>query len=95
MRASYSNACEVPAGGPRQSCVLEVPPDVSDVAWIDGCRLHLNECFPNARLRNRYFFDGPNSVKRNDLITFVLMALQSNVKHRATSDPSRIDALHA
>ena len=57
MPALYDDTREVPAGGSRQSCLLEASRDVPDVAGIDGRSLHLNESFPFAGLRNRDFFD--------------------------------------
>jgi hypothetical protein len=56
--------------------------DVPDVAGIDGRALHLNKCVAFAWLRNSDLFDSqdrrcPNSVKRNDFMILVLMALQS------------------
>src|ERR1700678_2877424 len=53
----YNNARKVPARGSWQSCFLEVAGDIPDVAGVDRCRLHANECFLLARLRNRDFFD--------------------------------------
>ncbi|PYX25372.1 MAG: hypothetical protein DMG82_05240 [Acidobacteria bacterium] len=53
----HNNACKIPAGGSRQSCVPEASRDVGDVAGVDRCSLDMNECFRFPRFRNRNFFD--------------------------------------
>ena len=79
-----NDARKVPARRSRQGCVLEVSRNVPDVARVDPRSFHVNEYFRLAGVRNRTSSirntdGGPNSVKRNDFITLILIAPKSRL----------------